>query len=548
MANFNLWRFLVLLTALISIQSVKADWVNLTGAEISRNIAEIYIRDDHVKVKLEVFLGDISAFADLIPDDWVTDPDIDHPSLEERTRHFANHALRFITGKGEVLPAQFLIVEPRLRVDRRSPYAGKINPYNLRRLPEAPVDKRVLYAEIIYPFDKKPDRLTIIPPLDDRGDAEVNIGFIAYHQTVPVTDFRYLGQPEVLNLNWQDPWYTRFENKNLTRHHRYPLMLFLYVEPRQVRLESIMRVVDVKDMTGFDDDNAQANRSDRHQRLQRHIINYHAQQDSLRIDGDMYKPDSVRVEFLNISLTGIKVIENVSTVAESSLLVGVSQQFYVPALPNKVETDWQYFNQRIDRIPVTATDPVGPLSSFIDMDDPVLVWKNFLKEYSEPAIQPVAVETGWNISLPYIGKVNLLNQLPDQQQALEIVGGVLENLRVSFVEKEPASFSRVLGEVISSSNPGLLEKELAKLFSPKVSGGSVGAVQAFNDFQIVSIRELNNPAGFSVTVGGTANISAQHWGHIDKRQINFQLLLDLVKSNNQWRLADLTVIDIKEVK
>ena len=60
--------------------------------------------------------------------------------------------------------------------------------------------------------------------------------------------------------------------------------------------------------------------------------------------------------------------------------------------------------------------------------------------------------------------------------------------------------------------------------------------------------ELEKPDGFSSTISGSASISAQHWGHVDQRQVKFQILLDLIEDNDQWRLADLTVIDIKEVK
>ncbi|RKZ63702.1 MAG: hypothetical protein DRQ44_09845, partial [Gammaproteobacteria bacterium] len=97
-------------------------------------------------------------------------------------------------------------------------------------------------------------------------------------------------------------------------------------------------------------------------------------------------------------------------------------------------------------------------------------------------------------------------------------------------------------------NAESLQKELAKLFSPKVTGGAVGAVQAFKDINIINIRQLDKPQSFSATVSGSATINAKHWGHIDQRQVNFQLLLDLVEVENQWRLAELTVIDIKEVK
>ena len=543
---------------------IRADWMNLTGAETSENIVEIYILDDHVKVKLEVYVGDLEKFEELVPDEWLKDSvggsGNKRPSLEQRMHTFATKRLQFVTDKGVKLPAKLELLEARQRVDRVSAYAGMINPTTRQRIREAPADKRVLYAEIVYPFAKndsdqegiqKPESLQIIPPLDERGIVTASIGFVAYHQAVPITDFRFLGQPAKLNLNWQDPWYTKFENKNLTRHHKYPLMLYLYVEPRQVRLESLLRINDISELTGFVVD-SQRSAEDKRQQLQQHIKKYYADNGSVQIDGVLLKPDSVRVEFLTVSLKGLKVIENTSSVDESSLLVGISQQFFIAALPQKIESSWQFFNQRIDRIPVTVTDPAGPFMSLIDKDDPEFGWQNFLKKYSDAVIAPVEVDTGWNINIPYVGKTKIVNQIPDQAQALNIVGGVLENVRVAFIEKEPAKFSRALGKVFSETVTtdefDGLQKELAKLFSPKVTGGALGAVQVFNDVEIVNVSELTNAAGFRTTISGSANISAKHWGHIDQRQITFQLLLDLIEENKQWRLADLTVIDIKEVK
>jgi hypothetical protein len=309
-----------------------------------------------------------------------------------------------------------------------------------------------------------------------------------------------------------------------------------------------MRVIDIAEMTGFDVEDQQDDLKDRHQRLQKHIKNYYADKQSLQIDGDAFKQDSIRIEFLSATLSGLKVVDDSTTVDESSLLVGVSQQYFIDSLPQKIDSRWHYFNPRVDRIPYIATDPVGPLQGLITKDDPEFGWENFLKKYSEPVINPVAVETGWNINIPYFGKKKIINQLPEQPQALNIVNGVLENARVAFIEKEPENILRVLGEVVNTDEPTLLKDELAKLFSPEVSGGAVGEVQVFNDINIANIRQLDNPESFSTTISGSANISARHWGHIDLRQVKFQLLLDLIETNNQWRLSNLTVIDIKEVK
>ena len=534
-----------------------ADWMNLTGAETSENIVEIYVLDDHVKVKLEVYVGDLEKFEELLPDDWLEGSAGKRPSLEQRMHVFASKRLQFVTEKGVKLPAKLELVEPRQRVDRVSAYAGMINPMTRQRIREAPADKRVLYAEIVYPFPAKdsnrdtvikPEQLQIIPPLDENGIVTADIGFVAYHRAVPIIDFRFLGQPAKLNLNWQDPWYTKFENKNLTRHHKYPLMLYLYVEPRQVRQELLLRVSDITEMTGFDADDSQLGTEDKFQQLQTYLHNYYSSKGSLDIDGKSFMPDSVRVEYLTISLKGLKVINNTSAVDESSLLVGVSQQFLIEKLPQKIETRWQYFNQRVDRIPVIVTDPAGPFMSLIDKDYADYGWQNYLKTYTDPVIKPVDVKTGWRIDLPYFGEKKILDRLPEPDQAITIIDGLFENVRVAFIEKEPASFSRVLGVTVSDGQTELIKDELAKLFAPEVTGGTVGAVDAFEDLQVTGIQELRDRHGFSATVSGAATISGRHWGHTDRRNLKFQVLLDIAGDDDQWRLADLTVIDLKEIK
>ena len=62
-------RALMVFSALMP-WGASADWINLTGAETAPNIAEIYVLDDRVRLVLEVYVGDLDVFADLVPDDW----------------------------------------------------------------------------------------------------------------------------------------------------------------------------------------------------------------------------------------------------------------------------------------------------------------------------------------------------------------------------------------------------------------------------------------------------------------------------------------------
>jgi len=239
-------KILGLLVIILLVSPADADWINFSGAENAHNIAEIHINDDHVRLNLEIYLKDLETFEELIPDDMFRDAVPGRPPAIERLRIFSEKTFQIKNDKGDNLLARLAFVEPGMRKDRPSPFAGMLNPYTLQRIPGPPEDKRVLYAELVYPFREKPKSLAIIPPLDDRGMGRVSIGFITYHNRVPIIDFRYLSEPAKITLDWQDPWYSSFDNKALKRWQQGGVMSFLYIEPYEVRHEVLVRVKDLE--------------------------------------------------------------------------------------------------------------------------------------------------------------------------------------------------------------------------------------------------------------------------------------------------------------
>ena len=184
---------------LMAVSFANADWINLSGAQNAPNIAEIYINDDHVKVELEIFVKDLVTFDRLIPDEFFVGTKIKRAALEERLQLFSNEDLQILADNGQKLQAVLKLIEPRFRKERPSPIAWKINPYTGQPIPGPPEDKRVLYAELVYPFNKKPSSLTIIPPLDAKVKiSKVPIGFITYHKGVLNNDFKYSAIPLII--------------------------------------------------------------------------------------------------------------------------------------------------------------------------------------------------------------------------------------------------------------------------------------------------------------------------------------------------------------
>ena len=41
--------------------------------------------------------------------------------------------------------------------------------------------------------------------------AGASVGFVVYHEGIAVNDFRYMAASQALNLDWNDPWYSAFD-------------------------------------------------------------------------------------------------------------------------------------------------------------------------------------------------------------------------------------------------------------------------------------------------------------------------------------------------
>ncbi|MEK6194107.1 MAG: hypothetical protein N2F24_07765, partial [Deltaproteobacteria bacterium] len=373
--------------------SANADWINLSGAENAPNIAEIHIHDDHVKIELEIFVDDMVTFDRLIPDAFFKGTAIKRPLPADRMRQFSNEDLQILTDNGQKLQAKLKLVEPRFRKERPSPYAGKINPYTLQLIPGPPEDKRVFYVELIYPFKNKPKSLTIIPPLNEKYKiSKVPIGFVTYHNGVPVNDFKFLSGPSTVTLDWADPWYSAFDNKALKRWQRGGVMSFLYIEPYEVRHEILARV---KDLTEWIDLGLRGNEfieADENEALKKRVGEFFLKQDKVLIDGKQLRPILDRTAFVKYAMTGSTFLVQPEQLPINTAIVGIIITYLTKGIPQEVTNTWDLWSGRIQKVPADAIDPAGPFPSYVTPDENVLTWKNFLKTYQMPTVTQIALD------------------------------------------------------------------------------------------------------------------------------------------------------------
>jgi hypothetical protein len=593
-ALIQLGILLVVLTA----TTTRADWINLTGAETAANIAEITVFDDRVEVALEIYVGDLKTFEELIPDEWLEDLEVERPPLAERLVRFSEQGLRLVTDTGQTLRAELRLAEPRLRKDRYSPFAGMVNPFTRRQVPDAPADKRVLYAELVYPFgETSPRTLTITPPLDNAGLPLVTLGFILYHKSVPVTDFRYLSAPSTLTLE-PDPWYSSFDNPNLKRHHKHALMSFLYVEPYEVRHEILTRVRDLEAWMDLGLRGDEYIEVDELEPLKQRIGEFMLGKNPVLVDGEALKPILDRSNYVKVALTGIQLVEKPERLEIDTAIVGIIITYLTEGMPQEVTVDWELFTEQVERVPATATDPAGPLPTFLTPDDNVHTWTNFLKNYQLPTVQSVAV-TGslGEMRIPWVSALCALLALPlilwvfyrkrrEQPSLVPMTGLVVVvlsgALAYPFARVSVARPAVIAGELQPAQAQALLQVLLKNVyrafdlrdeediydrlaisvsgelltdiylqnrrsFSIQRAGGAQARIQSVEIQDAVAERIGDRSLAYAIKGNWTAQGTVGHWGHIHTRRNRYDAVVTVEAIDGAWKITGLDVLEEQRI-
>ena len=577
-----------------------ADWINLSGAQNAPNIAEININDDHIKIELEIFVNDLVAFDRLIPDEFFAGTRIKRATLDERLQQFSNEDLQIIADHGQKLQAILKLIEPRFRKERSSSIPWKVNPYTGQPIPGPPKDKRVLYAELIYPFTSRPQSLTIVPPLDAEGKiSKVPIGFMTYHKGAPLHDFKYLSEPSTVTLDWADTWYSQFEKKALRRWQLGGVMSFLYMEPYEVRHEILARVKDLAawmDLGLRGDEFIEADENDL---LKKRVGEFFLKRDKTLIDGRQLRPILDRVSFVKYSTTASTFVVQPEQLPINTAMVGVIITYLTDGLPQQVTNEWDLWSDHIQKVPTNAIDPAGGLPSYVTPYDNVLTWTNFLKKYQMPTIAGIKVdESLTTMKIPLASVLCLLALLPlglqikkrrknagssiglhiglavvliagsvllypflkvavakpavlapqmTEKDAVAVLDSLLKNIYRSFDFREEEDVYDRLATSVSGDLLAEIYLQNRKSLVVTQAGGARARVKEVEILE-VDVNQLDgHPLGRSFHASWTATGTVGHWGHIHVRKNQYEANIFVEPVDGAWKITGLELLEEKRI-
>ncbi|MCG8686335.1 MAG: hypothetical protein MI892_15765 [Desulfobacterales bacterium] len=586
----------IICSFIIGTSSSWADLISFSGAENAPNIAEIHINEDHVKINLEVYVNDLGIFYHLLPDDFFEAKNLSAPPIEERLKQFSTEGLRVLTDKKESIIPRVAIAEPRTRIDRASPYAGRINPFTRQPIPGPPDDPRVLYVELVYPFEGRPKTLTLIPPIDPRtGRLGASIGFACFHSQAIISNFNYMSGPVIVNLNWQDPWYSNFDDKKLQGGMRSGVSSYIYIEPYEVRHEILVRVKDIENWMDLGLEGSQFIEAHENEKLKERVGQFFLENENLLVDGQRLRPILDRTAFVKYTMTGSRFLESPEQLSINSARIGIIITYLTKGIPNQVENKWELWSERIQKVPTNAIDPVGPFPSYVTPDDNIHRWENFLKNYKAPTVEKVSLsrqQSHFKISVASVGclvfvlpvfwmgfkqrkkgrhsliffcmvpamagasilllpyttismpRPGIAMPLMSEEEAGKVVHSLLKNIYRSFDFREEEDVYDKLAICVDGDILTDIYLKNRKSFEVKQAGGARAKVSQVDilETQIMPEQERLNKS-LKLKAQWSAVGTVGHWGHIHTRKNVYEALITLQVSDGAWKMTELSLLE-----
>jgi hypothetical protein len=561
-----------------------ADAIIVSRAMTASTIAEIFVEPERVRTELQIGLADLGAFQNLLPDKLYVDLGNPPKPRVERLRDFLEKDW-VLYADGQQLQGRIVSAEPRKRVVRDELTGDP--------LPVQPHDAPL--AVFVVLEHALPDRASVLslrPPTDDKGDVSASIGFVLYHFGMAVNDFRYLVSEQTVGLDWEDPWYSNFRNRNLWRRYKSPMNGFIYVDGFEVRKEIIVRPKDLEEWIDLGLNGRQTIRVADQDALKSKVAEFLSQHHPVTIDGEPADMQLDRIHFVRRTLRQTGMIEPPEDLPVVSATLGVIFSQPVDRWPQEVTMRWDLFSDRIQKVPTVASDETSGPPWFLTPDDPVLAWKNFLTSYRVPEMEPVPLGPEWLLAVPvpaallivlalgaaglalrprlmprgaWIGLslagflcagalssrfvVEIENPfmgLPEEKKAAEIIGKLVGNLHSTMLLRDETRLQGAIGMHVSEAKVAEILPELRRAFAIVIQGGGSARVENIDSVVVRDIRKLANESGFQAQAEWSANARAGHWGHLHQRRMRFNALMELVPVERVWKLQGVTVLNIQQ--
>jgi hypothetical protein len=318
------------------------------------------------------------------------------------------------------------------------------------------------------------------------------------------------------------------------------------------------------------------------------LANFLKDRAGVTIDGEQPEPILDRIHFLKRGLRMTRVVTPDEPVDGTSAIIGAIFVYPVDGIPKDVRLTWDLFDDRITRVPASATDEAGPMPSFLTADDPELHWVNYLKGGTLPGQLDVAVPQS-NLSVPIalvtavVLALGFLVIAARQRSwafgiaALALLAGgwfapaiAVINVPVPASIRAPSDEARptihallynvyraldfrqeevVFDRLARSLSGDVLERvylEMRKGLRLENQGGARVRVREVELLEVTP-EEPTQPDTLRYRTRWNATGSVGHWGHTHMRTNSYDARVTLGRIGDQWKIAGIDILEEQRI-
>jgi hypothetical protein len=312
------------------------------------------------------------------------------------------------------------------------------------------------------------------------------------------------------------------------------------------------------------------------------------------IDGEPDQPILDRTNYVTVGITGIRIVEAPERLEISTAIVGVILTYITDGIPQEVTVDWELFTDQVQRVPATSTDPAGPLPTFVTPDDNVHTWTNYLKNYTLPTVEAVAVAGSvGQLEIPVVstgaavlllltlivvvrrqahGVSNLLPAIAagvmllaiaaawpyarvamdrpvamagnlDTARSVALVETLLKNVYRAFDFREEDDVYDKLDLTVTGDLLADIYLQSRQSLAVQQAGGAQAKVQELEIREAEATRRDENGLGFDIRTKWTALGTVGHWGHTHIRQNLYDAILTIQSIDGVWKITGMEVLE-----
>ncbi len=386
-------------------------------------------------------------------------------------------------------------------------------------------------ATLVYPIVERLEKLAIIPPGGE------TIGLVLLHRGVPVTDLMPLKNKVNLNLDWNDPWRSRFDDPEFARRHAEPRS-YLYIEPYEVRQELLLPLKDLKPWLDFGLRDGQYVEEDERAALKNKIGAFLLGRNPLSIDGANASPQLDRVEFVCFDRTGVVPVDSQGRLETASILVGVMLAYLTDHPARSLHLQWDLFGASSSERQVSLIQGKESFDAYMTPKQPYFDWSQ------DESLGPASLNEVANDLTPPGAMQN--PAVLDANETTPLLQALLHNAYRAFqLRDEEKAYDRLAvsldGDLLEAI---YLQQRKAVLRQAKGLGGE-GKVDRVDVLE-TQIQDFGQASGvLRLTARWLAYGTVSHWGHSHERHNLYQarLMLKNFKQGGGWKLVGMEFLD-----